>query len=51
MAEEPLRGSYAIKYYVCMHVRMYVCMYESIPFSIFQTHERTLEDETNGCDI
>ena len=47
MAEEPLRGSYAIKYYVCM----YVCMYESIPFSIFQTHERMLEDETNGCDI
>ena len=30
MAEEPLRGSYAIKYvcmYVCMHVCVYVCMY------------------------
>ena len=30
MAEEPPRGSYAIKYVcmcVCMHVCVYVCMY------------------------
>ena len=30
MAEEPLRGSYAVKcvcMYVCVYVCMYVCMY------------------------